>query len=128
MVGRERGARYYIRSHGSHGSVCAPTPEPSVQIHHTGHSHCATSFQRAGDSRLFLPDSLLPGTELPASLQIQLAQIYGSSDDQLLIEVPHLSKHDMGSDCGLYAIANMVEFCRGGFANVPERKLTWEFQ
>ena len=27
---------------------------------------------------------------------------YGSSDDQLLIEVPHLSKQGMGSDCGLY--------------------------
>ena len=104
------------------------TPAHSVQIHHIGHSHWVTSFQRAGDNRVFLLDSLLPGPELPASLQIQLAQIYGSSDDQMLIEVPHLSKQDIGSYCGLYAIANMLEFCKGGLANVPERKLTWEFQ
>ena len=43
---------------------------------------------------MFLLDSLLPSPEFPASLQIQLTQIYGSSDDQLLIEVPHLSKQD----------------------------------
>ena len=77
---------------------------------------------------MFLLDSLLPGRELPASLQIQLAQIYGSSNKQLLAEVPHLSKQDLGSDCGLYAIANMLEFCTDGFGNVPEEKLTWEFQ
>ena len=61
---------------------------------------------------MFLLDSLLPSPELPDSLHIQLAQIYGSSDDQLLVEVLHLSKQDMG----LYAIANMLEFCEGGFA------------
>ena len=92
------------------------TPASSVQIHHTGHSNWVISFQRAGDSRVFLLDSLLPSPELPASLQIQLAQIYGSSDDQLLVEVPHLSKQDMG----LYAIANMLELCQGGVA-----KLKW---
>ena len=75
------------------------TTAPSVQIHHTGHSHWVTSFQRTGDNRVFLLDSLLPGPELPASLQIQLAQIYGSSNNQLLVEVPHLSKQDMGLDC-----------------------------
>ena len=77
---------------------------------------------------MFLLDSLIPGPELPASLQIQLAQIYGSSDDQLLIEVPHLRKQGMRSDCGLYATGNTLEFCHGGFANFPAGKLTWEFQ
>ena len=105
------------------------TATPSVQIHYTGHSHWVTSFQRAGDSRVFLLDSLVSGyPELPASLQIQLAQIYGSSDGQLVIHVPSLNTQVMGSDCGLYAIANMFEFCHGAFSNVPEEKLTWEFR
>ena len=70
--------------------------EDSIQIHHTGHSHWVTSFQRTGDNRVFLLDSLLLGPELPASLQIQLAQIYGSSNNQLLVDVPHLSKTGPG--------------------------------
>ena len=105
------------------------TAAPSVQIHYTGHSHWVTSCQRAGDSCVFLLDSLFSGyPELLASLQIQLAQIYGSSDGQLVLHVPSLSTQVMGSDCGLYAIANMFELCHGGFNNVPEEKLTWEFR
>ncbi|KAK2184660.1 hypothetical protein NP493_259g04005 [Ridgeia piscesae] len=104
------------------------TAAPSGQIHYTGHSRWVTSFQRAGDTRVFVLDSLFSGyPELPASLQIQLAQICGSSDGQLVIHVPSLSTQVMGSECGLYAIANMFEFCHGGFNNVPKEKMTWEF-
>ena len=28
----------------------------------------------------------------------------------------------------MYAIANVFELCHGGFNNVPEEKLTWEFR
>ena len=78
------------------------TAAPSVQIHYIGHSHCVTSFQRAGDTRVFVLDSLYSVyPELPASLQIQLAQIYGSSDGQLVIHIPSLSTKVMGSDCDM---------------------------
>ena len=70
---------------------------------------------------MFLLDRLFAGySELPASLQIQLAQIYGSSDGQLVVVVPSLSKQINGDDCGLYAIANMFEICQHGYDNVPE--------
>ena len=105
------------------------TAPPSVQVPYTGHSLWVTSFQRAGDNRVFLLDSLFAGySELPASLQIQLTQIYGSSDGQLVVVVPSLSKQINGDDCGLYATANMFEFCQRGYDNVPERELIWEFQ
>ncbi|KAI0219489.1 hypothetical protein LSAT2_028995, partial [Lamellibrachia satsuma] len=105
------------------------TAPPSVQVPYTLHSHWVTSFQRAGDNRVFLLDSLFAGySELPASLQIQLAQIYGSSDGQLVVVVPSLSKQINGDDCSLYAIANMFEICQHGYDNVPEGELIWEFQ
>lgn len=105
------------------------TAPPSVQVPYTLHSHWVTSFQRAGYNRVFLLDSLFAGySELPASLQIQLAQIYGSSDGQLVVVVPSLSKQINGDDCGLYAIANMFEICQNGYDNVPEGELIWEFQ
>ena len=78
---------------------------------------------------MFLLDSLFAGySELPASLQIQLAQIYGSSDGQLVIVVPSLSKQINGDDCGLYAIANTFKFYQRGYDNVPEGELILEFQ
>ena len=82
------------------------------------------SFQRAGDNRVFLLDRLFAGySELLASLQI-----YGSSNGQLVVVVPSLSKQINGDDCGLYAIANMFEICQHGYDNVPEGELIWEFQ
>ena len=54
-----------------------PVMAPSVQIHYTGHSHWVTSFQFKDDDRVFLVDTLFAGEDLPTSLKIQLAQIYG---------------------------------------------------
>ena len=86
-------------------------------------------FREPEYNRVFLLDSLFAGySELPASLQIQLAQIYGSSDGQLVVVAPSLSKQINGDDCSLYAIANMFEICQHGYDNVPEGELIWEFQ
>ena len=35
-----------------------PQPKPSVQIHYTGHSHWAISFQVMDDDKVYVLDSL----------------------------------------------------------------------
>ena len=78
---------------------------------------------------MFLLHSLFAGyLELPASLQIKLAQTYGSSDGQLFVLVPCLSKQRKGGDCGLYAVSSMLELCQHVYHTVPEGKLIWEFR
>ena len=63
---------------------------------------------------MFLLDSLFAGySGLPASLQIQLAQIYGSSDGQLVIVVPSLSKQINSDDwpvCHCQHVRNLPEW------------------
>ena len=77
---------------------------------------------------MFLLHSLFAGySELPAFLQIKLALIYGSIDGQLVVLFPSLSKQLNGDGCGLYVIANMLEFCQRCYDNFPEGVLIWEF-
>ena len=42
---------------------------------------------------------------------MQLSQIYGSSKKKISIKIPEVQQQDNSIDCGLFAIANMVEFC-----------------
>ena len=91
------------------------------QIHHTGKDHWVVSFRDETGS-IFLFDSL--GFERPTryimtpSLSIQLGLMYGKNTDQdlevILIET---QKQTNGVDCGLFAIAHLIEFCVNGALN-----------
>ena len=44
------------------------------------------------------------------SLKIQLAQFYGQGKSQLRVKIPYVQQQNNGHNCGLFAIANMMEF------------------
>ena len=80
---------------------------PSVQIHHTGLSqHWVTSIQ-LDKTNIYLLDSL--SLKLSTSLEMQLAQIYGKKRKN--ISINDIQRQDNSINCGLFAIANMIEFC-----------------
>ena len=94
---------------------------PCVQIHHTGNSHWVVSFQFKNDKRIYLLDSLYSQQRIPTSLRLQLALLYGQGNENLQVLTPVISKQKGGSDCGIYAIANMVEFCIGNFLPIDDK-------
>ena len=73
------------------------------------------SFQFKDDNRVYLIDSLFANQTIPTSLKIQLAQIYGKGKKKIEIVVPLVKTQTGVSDCGPFAIANMIEFCLGNF-------------
>jgi len=54
--------------------------------------------------------------KLTTSLEIQLFQVYSNSKKRLLVKIPEVQKQTNKIDCGLYAIANAVEFCFTSFS------------
>ncbi|VDI35358.1 Hypothetical predicted protein [Mytilus galloprovincialis] len=56
---------------------------PCVQIHHTGKSHWVTSLQQTRDTTVYVLDSLNSLHTITASLEIQLAAIYGDKKKKL---------------------------------------------
>ncbi|XP_078310197.1 uncharacterized protein LOC144618313 [Crassostrea virginica] len=81
---------------------------PAVQIHHNGKFHWVTSIKL--DGQIYVMDSLSNGKISP-SLQIQLASMYGSDYHQLTVRIPQIQQQTNSVDCGLFAIANAVQFC-----------------
>ena len=49
------------------------------------------------------------------TLKIQLAQIYAPGQSKLKVKVPYVQQQNNGHDCGLFAIANMMEFAANRF-------------
>ncbi|VDH90725.1 Hypothetical predicted protein [Mytilus galloprovincialis] len=90
-----------------------PTQAPAVQIHHTGHSHWVTSLTKQSNE-VYLLDSMYD--TLTTSSEIQLSQIYSHGKKRLLVKLPEVQKQTNSIDCGLFAIANAVEFCFTSFS------------
>ena len=90
-----------------------PQSAPSVQIHFDGNNHWATSIQSAKEpDTVYYVDSLGDNIKhLKFSVQIQLSQIYHNNRDVLNVKIPRCQQQPNGNDCGLFAIANAVEFC-----------------
>ena len=61
------------------------------------------------------------------SLKIQLAQIYGKGKSKLTVKVPHIQQQKNGYDCGLFAIANIMEFATNRYKGLRECKLEFAF-
>ena len=87
------------------------TKSKAVQVHYTGNHHWVSSFIN-DENEVFVLDSLLrkDKTYITPSLQIQLAQIYKGLGS-IEVKVPHVFQQRNGSDCGVFAIACMTEFC-----------------
>lgn len=61
------------------------------------------------DGQIYVFDSLSNGTLSP-SLQIQLASLYGGDFNNIIVRIPSIQQQTNGVDCGLFAIANLVQF------------------
>jgi hypothetical protein len=87
-----------------------PCKPPTAQLHFTGKSHWVMSCQQEEGHNIYIADSILHKNAVTPSLQIQLAQIYGQDIHKLYINMPPVQQQRNGIDCGVFAIANMVEY------------------
>ena len=102
---------------------------PSVNLHYNGNKHWVTSFEfENGD--IYLLDSYL-GTNmkdsLNDSLKIQLAQIYGYGKLKLNVKFPCVQQQHNSYDCGLFAIANMMEFATNRYSGLTDAHLKFSY-
>ena len=100
------------------------TMSPAAQIHHNGKFHWVASVKVEGQIYLF--DSLFSGNLSP-SLQIQLASLYGGDFNTITVRVPSIQQQNNSVDCGLFAIANIVQFCYGYYIGKDLIKFDVEF-
>ena len=100
-----------------------------MNIHYNSQKHWVTSFQyENGD--IYLIDSSTGGSIencLNDSLKIHLAQIYGNGRCKISIHLPFLQQQNNGHGCGLFAIANMLEFVTNRYQGLQERKQEFKF-
>lgn len=84
---------------------------PCTQIHFDGNNHWTMSFATDANA-IFYIDSLSDNLkELKSNIKIQLSQIYRSKSKTLHVKIPRVQQQPNSHDCGLFAIANVVEFC-----------------
>ena len=85
------------------------TKSPAVQIHYNGFDHWVTSVSVRGN--VYFLDSLYKTSpSINMKLDIQLAAMYGLSGKDLEIKVPNIQQQMDFNQCGVFAIANAVEF------------------
>ena len=61
------------------------------------------------------------------SLQIQLAQIYGRGKSQITVKIPYVQQQNNGYDCGVFAIAKMMEFVADRYHGLQGGRLGFVF-
>jgi len=107
----------------------APARLPYVQIHHNGANHWVMSYAFK-NRKLIVLDSMNKGT-LQESLQVQFGYIYSDlyKDHAIHVIMPFVNQQVGSTDCGIYAIANAVEVCMGGYSGILDSttKMDWEF-
>ena len=89
------------------------TSHYAAQIHHTGSAHWVMSA-KVGET-IYVCDSLINlkrKTHLTESLQIQLGALYGEGKHKLEVCLPISNQQSNYSDCGLFAVANLINFCK----------------
>ena len=82
---------------------------PSTQIHFDGNCHWTCSFSNNKGCVYYLDSMSEKLKHLKFNIQIQLCQIYNVNN--LSIKLPRIQQQPNSYDCGLFAIANTVEFC-----------------
>ena len=86
---------------------------PSVEIHHTGCDHWITSCQDPNGT-IYVLDSM-NGKTLTTSVKIQMSMIYSKGKTVVPVKIPNVQQQKNSIDCGVFAIAFMVEFCFNNF-------------
>ena len=86
---------------------------PSLQINHTGRYHWVLSLESRNNEVCILDSlSIIKNhTVNTPSLEIQMSQIYKKDKTSIPIKILDIQQQENGNDCGLFAIANLVEFC-----------------
>ena len=84
----------------------------AIQIHYNGHHHWVTSGCIGGELTLY--DSHI-SSELPSSLEEQLARIYSDVEDDGRLPITRAASQQQsgGTDCGLFSIAVVYHVARG---------------
>ena len=103
---------------------------PSVNIHDTGQDHWCASFQYETDDGVYVLESNLGNKAencLTDSLQIQLDQIYGVGKQKFKVKIPREQQQNNGHDCGVFAIANLVEFITGRYKDLQDGQIYFSF-
>ena len=109
------------------GMKFQPMNPPSVQIHFTGKNHWAASFQKHKDGPVYVMDSMCGKGNLTTSMKVQLAEIYGVGKEKIHIVIPTFNQQRNSFDCGVFAIANAVEFCFNNFEGIEGNKINCVF-
>ena len=87
----------------------------NIQILNVSRMHwVATSSDEEGN--IYLYDSLFSGS-LDSTLENQLASIYRTHDSSFNVHVLPVQQQQNGSDCGVFAVAFLVEVATGGDVN-----------
>ena len=60
-------------------------------------------------------------------MKIQLAQIYGRGKSQIIVKIPYVQQQNNSYDCGLFAIANMMEFVADRYHELQDGRLGFVF-
>ena len=86
---------------------------PSVQLHFDGSNHWTMSFSTTKEADVYYIDNLGANLkDLRNNVKIQLSQIYKNDASKALqVKIPRVQQQPNSYDCGLFAIANVVEFC-----------------
>ena len=102
---------------------------PSVNVHYNSQKHWVTSFQFENGDICLLDSSLGRKIEnyINDSLKVQLAQVYGSGKSQITVKVPQIQQKNNGHDCGLFAIANLMEFITEWYSGLKDGTLEFDF-
>ena len=109
------------------GMKFQPMNPPSVQIHFTGKNHWAASFQKHKDGPVYVMDSMCGKGNLTTSMKVQLAEIYGVGKEKIHSVIPTFNQQRNSFDCGVFAIANAVEFCFNNFEGIEGNKINCVF-
>ncbi|XP_034253683.1 uncharacterized protein LOC117652699 [Thrips palmi] len=84
-----------------------------VQIINTGREHWMTVLFKKGSSSVTIYDSM-NSLSLSGHSFFQIAMIAHSKEDRIVIVRPPCKQQTNSTDCGLFAIANAVEYCATG--------------
>ena len=69
------------------------------------------SFSKDEESIYYIDSLGANMKDLKNNVKIQLPQIYSTTSAVLQVKIPRVQQHSNSYDCGLFAIANVVEVC-----------------
>ena len=78
------------------------------------------------DSKVYLFDSLCKQHyKIHPSIQFQLSALYGKGLDLLDVHVVKVDKQNNNDECGVYALANLLEFVSNGCSYLVQNRINF---